>query len=687
MNGYGIGSFIDGFFKGAEIRHGWDDRKQNIERQKRADEIMAAQEARAQQSHELQMQTGGLLNRQRQQALRASDREWQDAQDYRDAVDKDMAAADGYGTRPSGDVAQAAPQVSQSSQSAVGIRPESIAPVEIRETTPGFGVRPIESGAAPRTAAAAMGAIDRAAAQRSAGTPPIRPVASGTAPRAAAATAKSLDDDVAMQREREAMTYERWRGLSREQRRRLGLPLSELGGQVHFNRFREGLGEPTANALETAGRFGAGVVDRTLGGLSGAWDYAAGLQMKGAAAAADAVGADETADEIRRGAAYQMNKGDEAFAGGVSAVMSRPDVDYMVPRDEFSATPPKRFEAAERAAAAEDRSQPVGPLRTKALIADAAPTTPSARESIPQETVRAAAEPARGSGPVARSAVQAAVVSAPEAAPAIEAGEQAVKAVGARPGLVMTEGQMQRGERAFTQNYMQTGAPNVVNTLIRQGRVREAQDFMNFLDTAQTRAGMKSWARATVAASVGDFDTFGDQVLSGLSTMGYFGPDVVVDREASGFTDSKGNLVTRNTGDIAGARVVLRNTSTGQVSEQVFDNKDDLIHLGIGMLDPKNMFDIMQREQESARTQAVGIRDRAEKARDGRRDRVDKRAQSIYEAAMKNSLGGEAPMTPQQAYQQAEEIERQLEDGSLGNPATSASAGGTVPPIARRPQG
>lgn len=285
---------------------------------------------------------------------------------------------------------------------------------------------------------------------------------------------------------------------------------------------------------------------------------------------------------------------------------------------------------------------------------------------------------------MARDTTQAAVVGAPEAAPAIEAAEKAATATGARPGRVLTEGQMQRGEQAFTQNYLQTGAPNVVQTLIRQGKVREAQEFMNFLDTAQTRAGMKSWARATVAASVGDFDTFGEQVLTGLSTMGYFGPDVVVDREASGFTDSNGNLITKNTGDIAGAKVVLRNTRTGQVSEQAFSGPDDILRMGVGMLDPKNMFETLKAEQDAMRTQAVGIRERESKAQDSRRDRVDKRAQSIYEAAMKNSLGGEAPMTPEQAYQQAERIEQQLETGSLGVPAPSAT-GGASPPVERRP--
>ncbi len=241
-----------------------------------------------------------------------------------------------------------------------------------------------------------------------------------------------------------------------------------------------------------------------------------------------------------------------------------------------------------------------------------------------------------------------------------------------------TEAQQKSAGEAWMAQYRKVGAPMVVKELLSQGMVAEADEFMAFIDRSETREGMKHWARAAFAATIGDVDGFMDGLAAAYNAKGYYPDNMSIDRKKSG-------LVTDDSGRSVGMRVVFTEDDTGNTIERVYD-LDNIVNLGISMLSPEAAFDAYLQQQ------AAGKAIRAESA--NRRVEMDEwiqkklleqqfdnsTAESIRKAAqeiLKADIAGQK--TTEQALEEAVALVR------------GAQAAGNAPaplgevPVLRRP--
>ena len=252
-------------------------------------------------------------------------------------------------------------------------------------------------------------------------------------------------------------------------------------------------------------------------------------------------------------------------------------------------------------------------------------------------------------------------------APSAEVVQATVGVLGASKTEKLSEDQVTRAVEAGTQHYRTDAAQKVMRVLLEQGQLDKAIQFQGWLDQKSTKAGMEKWMRATVAASVGDFDTFADNIVEAYNSQDYFGDDMSIDKANSGFTKDEN-------GSIAGAKITFRNESTGATFEQIYDSPDDLVRMGINMLSPENAFEWHLKQMEAA--QSLGA-ERAKKEGDD----TEKRRKQILD--VQKQLSDEDPTfgsLPEEEKQKRISQRLQMIEGMTTG--TTPQAG---PPVAYRP--
>jgi len=172
--GNALAAAVNGYVGGRNVRHGWEDRKIDHARKKRLDELRENAEVRTQQAHEMGLETSGLLNTSRQQAIRQVDQDWGDNQSMRGVLnDADAAAAAGMQPAAAPDLSASLDPAVVSTSGGNGLLAAEIADAQRAATAPALGairgdaspsqpVTPIvarrsQSNAAPDAPAAAAG--------------------------------------------------------------------------------------------------------------------------------------------------------------------------------------------------------------------------------------------------------------------------------------------------------------------------------------------------------------------------------------------------------------------------------------------------------------------------------------------------------------------------------------------------
>lgn len=418
--------------------------------------------------------------------------------------------------------------------------------------------------------------------------------------------------------------------MSREERAAAGLPKSEIGGQMHFDRLKEGLGPKDALPNQVA-RFAAGVpvtlADRALGAM-------------GAAAA----GVNGAAWDAASGAVRVLgNEYDEPLA---KMLESQADKSYDLAGRALS-----------QGAFGSGRQKPAGQQDTATDAAAPPPSVPVKATATPKEKQAAA------------TAVETLDASA---SPAVkDATVAATQAMGVKPGQkTISDAQYERAADSFTDRWMEVGAPRYVEALIRAGQFDKVEKFQEFMQSQETRAGMRDWSIAAAAATLGDIDRFGDHIVSAYNRIGYFPDGMELDKEASGFTRDKN-------GEVNGAKLTFRDTATGQTFEQVFSGPDDLIKTGITLLAPENAFEYYWKQQEAAAKGAIWALERVDKEKKAQQEANA----AVLEAATKMVSDSLGQITLDQAIEQVLAAREQI--------ARSGVASGVVPsappPVAYRP--
>lgn len=687
MSAYGIAGLVDGFFKGREIRHGWEDRKDQKKRQAILDGYTAAEQARIAERHGWARDQYGRSVADYERA-RADDQAWRDAnQAAIDATEQSLGAvrpADGVTASTKSQQAPATDQIAN----AESMLPAAMDAVTRRSAAADQFARffdPNDLGAAPRvddgvpagprradptpegatqTPAPAPKTIEDVRAQAIAESRAGRQMPAGQTNSAGtqAVPAMNMPDNPQL------LTQGPGPGGGMQELYDRGiLPRRYIGDPPARNE-QPAPSDPRRDAIMEQFRS-----DLAKTVAEGQPDYQHDWGKKGLAA--DAREAVNRASAVL-GAIPRAAVNASVDLNNAAVDLARPAVKYITGGEngfEIPYTPRLPDPVAESDA-------PKASSTSKSQGVTTAPATPAPAPSASNVPADAAPE-VKQLAAVADQAMGAVSTPAVEAtAAAVAQDDPGLGAAGNRP---YSEKQRERASASFIERYMEVGAPIVIKEYLRRGEIDKAQKFQEFLERNETKAGIKNWARATFAASVGDFDSFASEIMEGYNRLDYFGDDTTIVTSESGFTDADGNI-TKDNSRISGAKIVFKDERTGKTFEQTYDSPEDIVTMGVTLLAPEEAFEYWMRKTEEARNAALGAANKAKESEAAIAKEIRSLTDSIVEGS--KDISGVPTITRAEARRQAKaEI-----DAGTGNIEESdpLAADGATPaglPILRRP--
>lgn len=702
--GAGLQAAVNGFVGGRDVRNRWEDRKTDGIRQKRMDELRENAEVRAQQAHEMDLETDGLMNTARRQSIRQNDLDWSDDQSLRGAMSAaDQAAMDGMAglgavrEAPVPDLsADLNPAVvSTSGRSSLG---DQLAAAQRAATAPALGaVRSSEhQGAAPegpavappsdRPGSYAPPTISSPAMVGGAGvdvrsdpapmaeseaeivraaTAPARAVARGPAnmPPLGAVPLKAdflrLNPDGKLIANREPRTPEEKQMLIEAAKS------GKLGSSRARAEQQRGIDAQAALDLPYSwGEDGNAVADLDRVGRLGKRASEDALRAAGGVAA--------EAGEIIANQAVNTVQGVNAPLQAASR--------YLTGEDHIGA--PARVDVngdGKRASMATPLAESWGSIRandSKKPVPAPAHAPASAGDAAP-ETAKAVSDSA------------ARVMDAVTESPSMKAATEAIPAaaLGVSKTTPMTKPQRDKAAKTYMQSYRENGAPMVIRTLMKQGKLEQAQKFEAWVKDSRAEEGMTSWGRGIFAAMQGDADGAADAFMDAYNSSGYFDDGMEVVKE-------KSRIIRDDAGEVVGVSMTMRSLETGEEFTQT-DSVDGFIQKAAWITSPEKAFEassarlaaqqeaLLKAEEERRASATKLVEANYTKTVDLARDmfaRSQAEAKDARESAM---LTGEAadvpgPLTWDEAFREAQRI---MTDGPA---AVTEQAG--PPIIARRPQ-
>ena len=674
--GSGLAAAVNGFIDGRQVKHGWEDRKINQKRQTRLDELREAAEVRAEESHDFDMEAGGLMNSARRQAIRAGDREWDDQNRYRAAVDADLALAEKAMRAP--DLSAQLDPATVSTSGGGGLLAQQIADAQRAATTPALGaVRPAAADdrgqaiaehragmPAPAAGAVSLGAVRPA--QQDDRAQAIEEFRTGRAtpggPRPLASTGY-----VDLMRVRPDGMFIANRAPQTDDEKRALLEAAKAGKLATSPEREAQQREIDANtALDMPYEWGA------QGNLVGDLDRVGRLGQRAAN------------DTLARA-------GEMAVNGAVSGIQN-----LNAPLQAISryATGEDHIGAPQRVDLNSDgkRESTATPIAESwgAIRAEPQPKAKAAAP-VPKHAPAAAGDAAPESAKVVASTAAKVVDAVADSQPSVKAAIEAVPAkdLGVSRSKPMTAPQREKAGRTLMKSYIATGAPNVTRELIRQGRLDDAKKFDAWVKDSRAADGMAAWGRGIFAALQGDADSAAESFMDAYNASGYFddGMDVVKEKSA---------LIKNDAGDVVGVTLTMRNQATGEEITQT-DSIDGFIQKAAWITSPEKAFEasqarlaaqqeaLLKAEEERRKSVTRLVETDYAKTIDLARDMFAKSQAQAKEAREAAMLTGDAdaapePMTWDDAFREAQRI--MVEGPSL--PQQEAEAG--EPPVARRPR-
>lgn len=474
MSGLGaaLSGLVGGYQQGRNTRHEWDDRKSENARKKRKDEILDAQEKRAQDKHD--------------RGLMAWDRDWADSEDLRSAIAKDMGLAEGgpipMGATPTGggdDAVVARPLISGDDPTLIAAATQPAASL----------IQPVAMGSTP------------AAAPVRAATVPM-----GAMPEGGNSGTGSLWDRMGQAMPGATMEQVAAGGVAGSV---AGMPMGAAPGAYvneHGQQIVGGVAIPPAQALNPDGtsvRYPEKAGRRTLAQDAGAVrDMALGAVPR----MAEQVGnqgidlANTLSAPSRWFRGYVF--GDESDAPGQKP-LARADLN----RDGITETV-------------------ASPILDGMRPAKETPEKAGAALKVEQEKTPAQQE-------MAASATEAVEELASNPATKTLAEGVTLQALGATPGSPMTAAQLDKGTKDFMKDFRATGAPNMVRALLRQGDIAGAQSLETFLRSDQAQKGTELWLKGSIQAMLGDTAGAAETFIETFNTPGYYDDGYEILRDQS----------------------------------------------------------------------------------------------------------------------------------------------------------
>lgn len=564
MSGIGtaLSAAVNGFVDGRNVRHSWQDRKEDQARRKRLDEIRDAQEGRAAERHGLDMTTGGLLNDARQRELQKWDQDWTDWQDTRGAMTAaDEAAAAGMIAPAMGASPDMVPEAASVTEGSTATLP----PAAVSSKSPlSYGraaapvaaaapAAPVRADAAPSLGATPDASAPEVSAQQAppapaqqAASPTPAPAAEPDALFTAAPGGKVYARAPRSQQERDQIVAAAKEG-------RLAVTPEREAAQARLDRENAPDAPPMPNPNHEfggAGGIGADLreVDRRAArGIAGVRE---GVQNTGI----DILNTITAPGRAVRRWMHGENPEDKPrervdlnFNGSTGNLIS-PVLDAVRP--------------------SEDKDQAAAALKAE---------TAKGKTPAEAEVAQGAAETldAIGNDP----AMQAAAESLP------------VEALGAKPGQVMNPERRQKAAKTYLESYRENGAPIVMRELMRQGRFSEAETFDTFMRSQEAQEGMQKWGEGMFAALSGDAEGVFDYLSEAYNAPGYY-------EDGYSLVRNESELIRDENGQPVGIKMTLQHGATGQKFTQTGRVNDIMQHF-LWKLSPQEAFKAYNENQQA----------------------------------------------------------------------------------------
>lgn len=139
--------------------------------------------------------------------------------------------------------------------------------------------------------------------------------------------------------------------------------------------------------------------------------------------------------------------------------------------------------------------------------------------------------------------------------------------------------------------YVKNVVPKIAETYLKQGNVEQADKWNSWAEQKNTREGMKHWTKALQAGQIGDFKSYADNMVKAYNAPGYYEDGL----EADGY-----DLIKDKDGNTTGLTLNMRNKETGEKFAQSVNGQEDMVRMGIGLLDPANAFKTTQATVQAA---------------------------------------------------------------------------------------
>lgn len=707
MSAYGIASFIDGFFKGREIRNSWEDRKRNQSREDKFDKLKFDQAERLAEAHAWDRENQNYTRGERSRAAE-SDAYYEDLRRRADAA---MQADD----EPLGAVAAstkgAAPAPSEAARGVaaqigvdLGARP-SAADAMMERTMPAETLGQIGAGAGQSTVQGGPAADTLGA---------VRPTAAPVAPPA-------ITKDQVAQQQADAARRGRLAELTARIEQFEGIARAKPGQSVspHAARAVRAATEQLPSLYAERDQLAAAENEARVAALPSEADMRDRLRLQ-IEDRAEARKPNYQHDFGRDGglASDIAEVGKRVPAVGDAAIGTVAGLGYDALAG-LATIPNALINPIARYAAGADFGYPPArqqdrPAVTEALGAAPAQkgvTTPPAAATTPQVTGQPPPPLKETSPPVSQGAQRVQVsatgpgpriANLPEAKrPAAIAETAATNALGPEKaaalgvddgakalGAVTPEAdrkeRVETAVKSYEDRWLEKAYPVLLEGMLSRGDIDKAQKFMEFAESMEGRSYRKDHARAAYSLASGDIDGAMKHVITARNRLSGFSDGLTVVEDGTTFIDAEGNPVSAKDGDkVAGARVVVKDIRTGNTFEEVFGGtQTELAEMFFLMTDPEKAFESYIEAGKTAREGALGAQKEAQaeaKAdEDKRRERISKRA----DENMKNSMG---QIGPDEAMRQAVEAERALEEAMSAQGSLGQLGAGVAPPPVWRP--
>lgn len=613
---YGISGLVDGFIRGREVRNGWQDRKDSKERQKRMDELTFSQDARSAEEHQRRMRVYD-------ENASDWDRERADQDAIRKITEEGMA---GYQAQQ-GDGSMGATQTTRSTSNAQAAPP---GPVEGVAANLG-----IPLGATPNRFAEGMPTPEEL--QQRYGSKQAQP--STEPPQKVAVRAGATG--------------------------RAGESASAMGAVA-----------PQQPEFITLPRQSRAIEDELAASGNVGPRYVPNPEYKAPAAQAEAQGAGRSRADFgppggdpRKQSAVPVRR--DGYDGS-------PDYEYKFGRGFI----PDTQEGTKRAVAglgrvAEKAAETLSPVKDYVMGANPPETT--AKDGLASlskgyqsnfhngKSPRISPSQATVSG-VAKAADEALATTSPATQEALQAAAVTAGPLGIKPTEKAGKEHAASFAKSFNDYYLENVAPKIMEEYLRQGDLEKATGFQEFLDRKETRAGMENWVKAAHAVTLGDYDTFAQNMLEAYNRLDYFPDGTTIVKDQSGVTYGKD-------GQPNGARVTFRDEESGKTWEKVYSSVDDMVREGMTLLAPEAAFEHYAAQNEASKPKAEKSTDPIEQ-----QQTIDKRIDDAAKAIFENSAGLDGQPTIPYA-----DARRQAQEAIMGGQGAQPQGQPVPPPIAYRP--